>query len=176
MRYEECDSISSRAGVRVRLAQQEDLPDVCAIDHDAFSPYGTAELPAILRARWDVFPQGFVIAEEGDCVIGFGTSEKWLDEHEPAMNENPFQSHNPGGRTFCITAMAVRRAWRGYGVGAAILEALVQIAKDQQCRVVVLETTHAQTFYLQRGFRETGQRHQFDTWLTILTLTLENGR
>lgn len=165
----------SKKNISVRLARKGDLGDVCAIDSEAFSPYGTAELPSIFISRWDVFSQGFVVAEENEHIIGYGTSEKWSNDHEPAMNEDPHKSHNSKGGVFCITAMAVRKEWREFGVGSIILDTLIQIAKDEHCQAVVLETTHAQNFYLKRGFHETGEREQMGTNLTILTLNLDQG-
>lgn len=159
--------------IKVRLAKREDLRDAYAIDYEAFSPYGTAELPSIIEARWEVFPQGFVVAETGSHIIGYGTSEKWLSEREPAMNEDPFKSHCPEGGFFCITAMAVRKEWRRHGAGSAILEALIQISKNERCQAVLLETTHAQSFYLKRGFYIMGEREQMNTKLSILSLILE---
>lgn len=167
--------MKSEIEVLIRLAKQTDLLEACAIDYEAFSPYGTSELPAIVEARWNVFPQGFVVAEIGDRVVGYGTSEKWLNEREPAMNEDPSKSHNSEGRIFCITAMAVRMEWRKQGVGSAILDKLIQIAKDERCRLILLETTHAQHFYQKRGFHLIGHRDQMNKQLEILALNLEGG-
>jgi GNAT superfamily N-acetyltransferase len=158
--------------VTVRLAKQEDLDETCSIDYEAFSPYGTAEIPSIIKARWEVFPQGFVIAENKGYIIGYGTSEKWRYKHEPVMDENPFKSHYTDGRFFCITAMAVRRDWQGLGVGSLILETLIQIAKNEECQAILLETTHAQSFYFKRGFHAIGKREQMKTTLSILVLDL----
>jgi len=165
--------MKSEIEVLIRLAKQTDLLEACAIDYEAFSPYGTSELPAIVEARWNVFPQGFVVAKIGNRVVGYGTAEKWLSERAPVMNEDPFKSHNSEGRIFCITAMAVRKEWRQKGVGSLILDKLMQIAKEERCRLILLETTHAQNFYLKRGFRVVGHRDQMDTRLDILALSLE---
>lgn len=159
--------------IKVRLARQEDIKEACDIDYESFSPYGTAEMPSVIEARWRVFPRGFVVAETDSQVIGYGTSEKWMSEREPVMDEDPSKSHCSEGRIFCITAMAVRKEWRTRGVGAAILASLIQIAKNERCQAILLETTHAQNFYLNRGFHETGERQQMSTKLSILTLALE---
>ncbi len=163
----------SSLDVKIRLAEQGDIIAACDIDKEAFSPYGTAELPSVIKARWHVFPQGFVVAQYGNFIVGYGTTEKWLSEREPAMNEDPSTSHHPEGSIFCITAMAVRKEWRKRGVGSAILESLIQIAKAEKCRAILLETTHAQSFYLKRGFQITGGREQMDTNLAILKLSLD---
>jgi len=60
----------------------------------------------------------------------------------------------PQGR---IGRMAVLRRWRRAGVGAALLEALLQRARERGLRELVLHAqTHASGFYRQFGFRPRG--------------------
>jgi YbgC/YbaW family acyl-CoA thioester hydrolase len=63
--------------------------------------------------------------------------------------------HAPGVAR--IGRMAVARSLRGSGVGRAVLDALLQAARERGCRAVVL---HAQTsaagFYRRAGFVESG--------------------
>lgn len=56
-----------------------------------------------------------------------------------------------------IGRMAVRRAWRGRGIGGAVLERLVARATECKLRRVVLHAQlHAADFYRRYGFVETG--------------------
>jgi predicted GNAT family N-acyltransferase len=56
-----------------------------------------------------------------------------------------------------IGRMAVVREWRGRGVGTAILNALLALARKQGCRVVRLHAqTHAMPFYGRQGFVPVG--------------------
>jgi predicted GNAT family N-acyltransferase len=53
--------------------------------------------------------------------------------------------------------MAVLAPWRKRGVGQAILGALLEIARERGCRVVVLHAqTHAVGFYKRFGFSAIG--------------------
>lgn len=59
-----------------------------------------------------------------------------------------------GGR---IGRMAVLRPWRGRGVGAALLEALLQLARERGMPEVTLHAqTHAAGFYRKFGFDTRG--------------------
>ncbi|HYN88189.1 MAG TPA: GNAT family N-acetyltransferase [Ardenticatenaceae bacterium] len=158
--------------VVIRPARQDDLVQVFDIDHEAFSPYGTAETPDIIAKRWEVFPEGFIVVERDGVILGYGSSEKWLHQREPSLNEDPSQTHSPLGRIFCITAMAVRRYSWNQGFGSSILERLICIARRHECKQVILETTHAQQFYLHRGFRIIKERRQWDATLAVLQLIL----
>lgn len=68
----------------IRQATEADLPAICAVDEEAFAPYGTAEEPAVFAARLAVFPAGFIVLEgnNGDAttILGYGCSEKWGTE------------------------------------------------------------------------------------------------
>jgi predicted GNAT family N-acyltransferase len=60
----------------------------------------------------------------------------------------------PGGK---LGRMAVLREWRGLGVGAALLDALLARAREQALsRVTLHAQTHAAGFYRRFGFIERG--------------------
>ena len=56
-----------------------------------------------------------------------------------------------------IGRMAVARDWRRRGVGAAILQSLIELARKEGCSVVRLHAqTHALDFYARQGFIAVG--------------------
>lgn len=60
-----------------------------------------------------------------------------------------------------IGRMAVARSWRRRGVGAAILQALLDLARKEGCTTVRLHAqTHAIEFYAKYGFVAIGE--EFD--------------
>jgi predicted GNAT family N-acyltransferase len=63
----------------------------------------------------------------------------------------------PGGR---IGRMAVLAAWRGRGVGAAMLEALMAEARRQGLRETFLHAqSHAKDFYARHGYVAVGEEY-----------------
>lgn len=57
-----------------------------------------------------------------------------------------------------IGRMAVLKAWRGRGVGGAILEALLSLARKERFDTVRLHAqTHAVGFYAKHGFAVVGE-------------------
>ena len=61
----------------------------------------------------------------------------------------------PAGR---IGRMAVLRPWRGRGVGAALLETLLRLARERGLPEVTLHAqTHAAGFYRKFGFETQGE-------------------
>ena len=60
----------------------------------------------------------------------------------------------PDGR---IGRMAVLKAWRGRGVGSALLSALIQLARDDGHSETILHAqTHARAFYARHGYTPVG--------------------
>ena len=166
--------MSDNTSVLVRNARDQDLTAVAEIDAEAFAPYGTAEKPETFPLRLKAFPDGFVILVAENEIAAYGCSEKWLTEREPGLDENPFATHQPEGRIFCITAMAVKTNHRGRGFGLRILDKLMEIADNEGCRKIVVETTHAQGLFLKRGFKTVQNRTERGISLDIMSLDIES--
>jgi len=166
--------MSDNTKILVRNARDQDIPAVVEIDAEAFSPFGTAEKPETFQHRLTAFPDGFIILIADNEIAGFGCSEKWLTEREPGLDENPLASHQPDGRVFCITAMAVKTKYRGRGYSLLVLDKLIEIAHREGCRKIVLATTHAQDLYLKRGFKTVQNRTERGISLDVMSLDIES--
>ena len=166
--------MSDNTKVLVRNARDQDLSAVAEINAEAFSPYGITEKPETFQSRLTAFPNGFIILVADNEIAAFGCSEKWLTEREPRLDENPFVSHQPDGRIFCITAMAVKTKFKGRGYSLLVLDKLLEIAHNEGCRKVVLETTHAQDLYLKRGFKTVRNRMERGISLDVMSLDIES--
>jgi ribosomal protein S18 acetylase RimI-like enzyme len=165
--------MSDNNKVIIRNAREQDIPAVVEIDTEAFSPYGTAEKPETFQLRLTAFPNGFIILVAENEIAAYGCSEKWLTEREPSLDENPLVTHEPDGRIFCITAMAVKKKYRGRGYSLLMLDKLIEIAHLEGCKKVVLETTHAQDLYLKRGFKLVQNRTERGISADVMSLDLK---
>ena len=166
--------MSDNTKIFIRNAREQDVPAVAEIDTEAFSPYGTVEKPATFELRLRAFPNGFIILIADNEIAAYGCSEKWLTEREPGLDENPLATHQLEGRIFCITAMAVKMKYRGQGYGLLVLDKLIEIAQRERCQKIILETTHAQGFYLKRGFNTVQNRTERGISFDIMSLDLKS--
>ena len=160
--------------ILVRNAREQDISAVAEIDAEAFSPYGTAEKPETFQLRLTAFPDGFIILVADNEIAAYGCSEKWLTEREPGLDENPLATHQPDGRIFCITAMAVKMKFQKRGYGLLILDKLIEIAHREGCKKIVLETTHARGLFLKRGFKTVQNRTEREVSLDVMSLDIES--
>ena len=166
--------MSGNSKIIVRNAREQDIPAVIEIDAEAFSSHGTAEKPETFERRLRAFPNGFIILIADNEIAGYGCSEKWLTEHEPNLDDNPLVTHQPDGRIFGITGMAVKTKYRGKGYGLLILDKLMEIAHNEGCRKIVLETTDAQGFYQKRAFKTLRNRTDRGNSLDVMALDIES--
>ena len=118
----------------------------------------SARLPGDLPAIHDIRRRVFIVEQ------GIPEHLEW-DGRDAACHHvlarDPLQAVigtgrlHPGGR---IGRMAVLKSWRSHGVGGALLDALLGLAREHGHREVVV---HAQCavagFYRKAGFREQGR-------------------
>ena len=166
--------MSDTTKILVRNAREQDVPAVVEIDTEAFSPYGTAEKPETFQLRLTAFPDGFIILVADNEIAAYGCSEKWLIEREPGLDEDASMTHQRDGRIFCITAMAVKKEYRGRGHSLRVLDKLLEIAHNHGCRKIVLETTHAQELFQKRGFKTVQNRTERGISLDVMSLDIES--
>ena len=165
-------STTDKTRIFVRNARDQDIPTVAQIDAEA-SPGATEKLESFQR-RLRAFPDGFPILVAGNEIAGYGCSEKWLAEHEQGVDDNPLATHQPEGRIFCITALAVKKIGRGKGYGLRILDKLIEMARGEGCRKMIVETTQAQGFFLKRGFETVQHRTERGTTVDVMSLELQS--
>ncbi len=159
---------------QIRQATTFDLPEVIALENEAFGARGTAESPAVIQSRIETFPEGCVVIETDGKIIGYSSSEKWLDEQQPLLDIDASARHHTDGKIFCISSMAIFLAYRGQGFGLALLDHLIKLARHHSCTQMILSTVQAQEFYSKRGFRITDRllEPNSNIALTVMKLNL----
>ena len=137
-----CSSDPNR-DITIEVMAESDLDSVEAIERDAFPvPWPRESFRYELhnpRAR-------NLVARVGTAVVGYVFV--WLVAGELKINN-----------------VAVRRDFRGRGVGARLLEAVIEPARAQGFVEATLEVrpsnTEARALYERLGFREVGRRKQY---------------
>jgi predicted GNAT family N-acyltransferase len=98
-----------------------------------------------------VIEQGIPVELEWDDIDAACLHAVAYDEQDQAIGTGRLLPDGHIGR------MAVKRAARGTGVGAMIIDALMREARQRGDRVVILHAqTHAERFYARYGFVREG--------------------
>lgn len=162
----------------LRPATEADAPQIIAMDQAIFGEYGAAEAPNIICARLAVFPAGCAVLEEEATtdapakLLGYLTTEKWEKVREPALDEDPYQTHKPNGHVLNITTLAVGRMHQKRGLGERLLQQAIAIARSEECTEIILETARAEQFYQRHSFETVGERQQRGITLYIMRFSL----
>ena len=119
------------------------------------------ELMSWDRARADARPIRLAVFVEEQRVP---VEIEWDDQDDRSLHALAYSEEGraiatgrllPDGH---IGRMAVLQAWRGQGVGGAILERLIEVARERGDREIELfAQTHAIPFYRRYGFVENGE-------------------
>ena len=113
----------------IREAKPDDLAAVMAIEQASFAP-GLRETLPTYRARLDLYPLGFLVAERAGRLLGFITAERWtetdgLAASRFAIDHHPALHPRADGEVLYFSALAVAPEARGLGTGAALLSRLI---------------------------------------------------
>ncbi len=185
----------------VRLMRREDIAQVTAIDHEAFSPlWPPANYKQELQnqlARYIVTCDEERIVEESEVKA---SPEKGLTglvsrvrqffshDHFPGDEASPPDRHYIIGFAGFwliageahITNIAVREIYRRCGIGELLLISMIDLAAELNAHMITLEVrasnTAAQSLYCKYGFNEVGLRHKYyrDNKEDAVLMSLEN--
>src|SRR5690349_21866094 len=166
--------MSDQNRILIRNAREQDIPAVVEITAESSSPSGPAKTAETFQRHLTTFPNGFIILVAENEIAAYGYSEKWLSEREPGSGANPATTHQPDGRVFYIAGMAVKTKSRGRGYRLMVLDKLMEIAHNEGCRKIILETTDGQDVYLQRGFQPVQGQTEGGIPTNVMALDIES--
>jgi ribosomal-protein-alanine N-acetyltransferase len=145
-----------------------DLVDVLALEHELFpdDPW----TPQMFADEIVQPPQSrLYLVAEADADDG-GIEERNIvsgpdRDAGPMMAGYAGMLFVPGGLAADVLTIAVRASHWGLGIGSALLDALLQAARERDCAEVFLEVRadnfRAQGLYVRRGFEEIGVRRGY---------------
>lgn len=165
--------MTAREPVSVRPATETDVPAITRIYNqgivDRVATLETDERDEDERRAWLVSREErhpVVVAERGGSVVGWGSLNSF----------NP----RPAYRHVADISVYVEREARGTGVGRALLDRLVELAREIGYHKLVLATfpfnPAGQALYRRPGFREVGtyrEQGQLDgRWVDVTMMEL----
>ncbi len=129
--------------IRVRHTQADDLPRLIALQKHVYPdipPWSRCKLEDQLR----IFPQGQLVAENDDGLIGCASSlvvlwDDWSESHnwEEITGAGTFVNHNPQGRTLYGAEVFVNPNHHGAGIGHKLYEGRRNICRAMNLKRII---------------------------------------
>lgn len=127
----------------IRHTRQTDIPaliDLQARVYPTIPPWSRRKL----REQLDVFPQGQIVAETADGIVGCASAlvvlwDDWSDSHSwrDITGAGTFDSHNPAGRTLYGAEVFVDPDLRGAGVGHLLYEGRRALCRGMNLKRII---------------------------------------
>ena len=137
----------------LRSVRPADLDRCVAIEQLAYEGDEAASREKI-RTRIDHYPQGFLVLEVDNQIVGFINSGSTDDVH---MEKNEFKQligHNPQGRHNVIMSVVIHPDYQGQGLSEVLMQNYILRMKHQGKASIQLmcKSTHI-PFYQRFGFQ-----------------------
>ena len=160
---------------KIRNVTAADLAAVTALEAACFPPAEAAGEKAFAY-RISVFPERFFVAEKDGEIIGMVNG---CASDLPAIEDALFepQGHEPNGKNQMIFGLAVLPEYQRQGIGAALLNHLIDWSRKHGMEQVILTCKEAKLpYYSKFGFENRGisaSCHGGATWVDMV-LDLKN--
>ena len=143
--------------MNIRKATFEDLDIVTHIESTCFPPAEAAPREAF-KERLAHYADHFLIIFDGDTPIGF--IDGFVTDDEVLTDEMFADAslHNPHGAWQMIFGLNTMPAYRNRGVGGQLIEAFIELAKEENRKGVILTCKEEKIhYYAKFGFVNEGE-------------------
>ncbi|MDO4903232.1 MAG: GNAT family N-acetyltransferase [Limosilactobacillus sp.] len=157
--------------VKINHATLADLDAIMAIERAGFSEE-EAGTPEAFRQRIELLPDTFLVARDGDRVVGFivgpASREKYVNDD---MYEHTSRNFPIGGHQL-ILSIAVAPDYRGQGLGSELLAGIEEVARLAFRETISLTSLEKNVpFYEKNGFTKAGvstSDHAGEVWYNMV--------
>lgn len=128
---------------RVRNTRVEDIPALIALQarvYPTIPPWSQRKL----REQLEVFPQGQIVVETDDGIVGCASSlivlwDDWAESHtwREITGAGTFDQHNPDGRTLYGAEVFVDPEVRGLGLGHLLYEGRRNLCRAMNLKRII---------------------------------------
>lgn len=140
--------------MKIRNARLQDIDPVAELERKIEKE--NAATKETLLARFNMFPQGFYVAEEGGNIVGYVESCLWDKKDFKTFDEiRDFPKHHKSnGKTLYVIFLGVAENHRRKGVGSGLTRTLRRYASGRQLERVQLVAGEGflVDFYKRLGF------------------------
>ena len=143
--------------ISIREIDATDVNSCYQIESLCFEPSEAATVEKI-RCRQQQYPEGFLVAEIENKIVGFINSGA---TNEPDLSDEDFKDligHDPEGKNLVIFSLAITPSHQKTGVSRSLMEAFLERSKTKNKKeVLLLCKNHLVTYYEKLGFINAGE-------------------
>jgi|SRR3989344_428918 len=126
----------------------------------------------VLRSRLEMFPEGFLVAEQDQKIIGYVESCLWNKRDFKTFDEiRDFpKDHAPDGKDLYVIFLAVHPRFRRKGVGSKLIKTLQDYAvvEEKERVILVAGGGFLPDFYKSLGFKKIRELPNFNNGVGTL--------
>lgn len=141
--------------MKIREAKIEDIMEISELEKRIEE--NPASYETLVR-RFQLFPEGFYVAEDDGQIIGYIESCIWNKKEFNSFEEiKEFQKHHDvNASTLYIIFLATSPDYRNRGIGSMLLQKLINKASRlKKKKVQLVSKDGLESFYSRFGFRNT---------------------
>jgi ribosomal protein S18 acetylase RimI-like enzyme len=143
--------------IRIRNVGKDDSVACHIIEAACFSTSEAASKEKISK-RIEIFPEGFLIAEIDETIVGFINSGSCNKDDLSDEELKDMVGHNPEGENIIIFSLAVHPDYQGKKVSSHLLtEFLLRARKMNKTQVLLLCKNHLINYYKKFDFIDDGE-------------------
>lgn len=148
--------LNSNEQITIRKAGVSDLDSIINIEKICFPPAEAASASSF-RARFEVFGENFIVATKDNQVIGFINGATTDREELPDELYHDANLHKVNGNYQTVFGLDVIPECRKYGIGAMLINALIELSKERKKIGIVLTCKNEKIHYYEKfGFINKG--------------------
>jgi ribosomal protein S18 acetylase RimI-like enzyme len=158
----------------IRMVEPDDLTACHTIEARSF-PAPEAAWTTSLRNRIELYPEGYLVAEVGNKVVGQINSGS---THKDDITDEEFKQlvgHDPDGGNIVIFSLSVLPEYRSRGIASKLLDGFIKQAREMgKSKVMLLCKEALVGYYQRRSFTDNGlssSTHGGASW-HVMSMTL----
>ena len=145
------------SNLTIRIVNKMDLNRCFEIEKAAYAGEEAATKEKILQ-RIQTYPEGFIVIENNNEVIGFINSGA---THKVALSDDEFKEligHDPSGKHIVIMSVVVHPSFQGKGMASQLMESFIETMKQSgKADIYLICQTELIDMYTKYGFIYLGQ-------------------
>ena len=148
--------VNPASEVLIRKVLPKDLDECFRVETSGFPPEEAANRETI-KLRMDTFPQGFLVAEMDQRVVGILNSASTNKEDIGDEALKQLVGHEPGGRNMVVFALAVLPEFRKQGIARQLMLRFIDESRHNKKEKILLLCKQPLVEYYERlGFTHAG--------------------